>query len=197
MSSEQSGADRKGPFVQVGKVKDAHGIKGELFITLFAGEAAWLEKLKEIRLVSAMEPRQSRIFSAKSVRLHKNGLIAKTNEIKDRNEAESLRGWFFEIPEEFLISEIGETIYLKEIEGFKVFTKEKGEVGRVTGFASNTAQDLLIVTTSWGEFEIPFVEAYIDTLDFDSGELHLDLPQGLLGELDGELGGEREGDEPQ
>ena len=27
-------------FVRVGKVKDAHGIKGELFIILFAGEAA-------------------------------------------------------------------------------------------------------------------------------------------------------------
>ena len=176
-------------FVKVGKVKDAHGIKGELFLALFAGEAAWLGKLKSIRLVrdgmaegQAPSADSIKTYTVKSVRFHKNGLIAKTHEIKDRNEAESLKGWLFEIPEEFLVSEKGEQIYLREIEGFRVFTKAKGEVGTITGFGNNVAQDLIVVKTAWGEFEIPFVEAFVERIEYGSKEIHLDLPEGLLGE---------------
>lgn len=179
---------QESPYVRVGRVKDAHGIKGEIFITLFAGEAAWLGRLQEIRLVHETEG--AKLYSVKSVRLHKKGLIAKTNEIADRNEAETLIGWYLEIPSEFLVSEKGEAIYLREIQGFKVFTKAKGEVGTVENFASNGAQDLLVVRTNWGEFEIPFVEPFVESIEFDKRELHLDLPEGLLGE-------ELEGDEVQ
>ena len=172
-------------FVRVGKVKDAHGIKGELFLLLFAGEAAWLKKLIQIRLVTE-DSSQLRLLTPRSVRLHKNGLIAATAEILDRNEAESLKGWLFEIPSEFLVSMPGESIYLREIEGFQVITQAQGEVGTIVGFSSNGAQDLLIVKTADGEFEVPFVSAFVQKTDYDGRRIFLDLPPGLLGEKDGE-----------
>lgn len=172
-------------FVRVGKVKDAHGIKGELFIVLFAGEAAWLGDLKEIRLVNETGE-DVKSFPVKSVRLHKNGLIAKSGDIRTRNEAEALIGRLFEIPGEMLVSKPGETVFLREVHGFKVFTRQKGEVGTVTGFSSNGAQDLLVITTNWGEFEVPFVEAYVEEIDYDAHIMRLDLPEGLLGELEGD-----------
>lgn len=183
MSKEDSVSEEG--FVRVGRVKDGHGIKGEIFITLFAGEAAWLGKLKELRLVNEA-PVEVKAFSIKSARLHKNGLIVKTNEIRDRNEAEALKGWFLEIPSEFLVSDRGDSIYLHEIHGFRVFVKHKGEVGTIEGFSSNGIQDLLIVKTNWGEFEIPFVEPFVENIEYEAKEIHLDLPEGLLGELEGD-----------
>lgn len=172
-------------FVRVGKVKDAHGIKGELFIVLFAGEAAWLGDLEELRLV-AESGDDVQTFPVKSVRLHKNGLIAKSAEIRTRNEAEALIGRLFEIPASLLVAKTGDTPFLREVHGFKVFTKQKGEVGTVTGFSSNGVQDLLVIETSWGEFEVPFVEAYVEEIDYDGHLMRLDLPEGLLGELEGD-----------
>ena len=180
----------KEQFVRVGRVKDAHGIKGELFVVLFAGEAAWLEKLTQIRLVNEAPEPQLRVLAPKSIRLHKNGLIAKTEEIRDRNEAESLIGWYFEVPSELLVSEVGESIYLREIQGFRVITQAKGEVGTIAGFGTNGAQDLLLVKTAWGEFEIPFVEAYVQKIDYPASTVYMDLPEGLLGELEDEGGGD-------
>ena len=86
--------------VKVGKVKDAHGIRGELFVVIFAGEAAWLPKLESLRLLPNDEApaEQARTFEIKSVRAHKNGVIAKTSELKTRNDAEELKGWTLEIP---------------------------------------------------------------------------------------------------
>jgi 16S rRNA processing protein RimM len=189
-TSTNSGARFMSSYVKVGRVKDAHGIKGELFIKLFAGEAAWLEKLETIRLVPEAGDQPEKTLKVKSARVHKKGLIAKTEEIRDRNEAETLKGWIFEIPSDFLVSEKGDTIYLREIQGFKVFTKDRGEIGSVEDFGTNGAQDLLLVRTPSGDYEIPFVEAFVESIDYGKGEIRLDVPPGLLGDLDEEASGD-------
>ncbi|RYG62762.1 16S rRNA processing protein RimM [bacterium] len=120
-----------------------------------------LENLRLVKETGGMEPQ---IFSIKSVRAHKNGMIVKSADIKDRNQAETLKGLIVEVPEEFLTSETGEQIYLREILGFTVVTKAQGEIGQIEKFSSNVAQDLLVVNTASGTFEIPFVEAFVEKL---------------------------------
>ena len=169
-------------FVKVGKVKDAHGIRGELFLVFFGGEADWIDELDSIRLVNDLGEPDPKNFAIKSVRPHKNGMILKSADIKDRNMAETLKGRVIEIPEELLISEKGESIYLREILGFVVHTKAQGAVGPVTGFSSNVVQDLLVVKAKNGVFEIPFVKDFVETIDYDAKTIHMILPVGLLGE---------------
>lgn len=177
-------------FVTVGRVKDGHGLKGELFVTLFAGEAGWLPKLKTLRLTPPQgQAGEAREFAVSSARVHKNGLIVFSPDIRGRNEAESWKGWMLEIPHEFLVSEKGEQIYLIEIENYKVVVSGKGEVGRISGFSSNGVQDLLLVDTVKGEFEVPFVEAFVDDIDYANETVFLTLPEGLLGETDEETNG--------
>ena len=36
--------------VKVGKIKDAHGLKGELYFLSFSGEISWLENLSKVYL---------------------------------------------------------------------------------------------------------------------------------------------------
>ncbi len=173
--------------VRIGRVKDGHGIKGELFISLFAGEAAWLHQLETLTLCDpATEPgspesaRTAKKFKLKSARVHKKGLIVKTEELRDRNEAEALIGWLMELPEDLLVSKPGEAIYLREIQGFQVFTKTDGEVGLIESFATNGAQDLLVVRTARGVVEIPFVDAFVERIDYQAKVIHMSLPEGLL-----------------
>lgn len=200
----------EGAFVRVGKVKDAHGIRGELFIVLFAGEAAWLNQLKSIRLVNDPDAAAPRVnphqkltpakpakpqpkgpltFAVKSARLHKNGLIVKSADIRDRNQAEEMRGMLLEVPEAFLISKPGEELFLREVLGFSVvdLNREGMKIGNVTGFSSNGAQDLLIVDASTGKAEIPFVTDFVEKIDYSAKELRMKLPAGLLGELEDEV----------
>jgi 16S rRNA processing protein RimM len=168
-------------FVTIGRVKDAHGLKGELFITLKAGEAPWLKRLKELRLIPPSGG-DARNFAIKSARVHKNGMIVLSPDINGRNEAEALKGWSLEIPSEFLVSKRGEQIYLIEIQDFKLHVSGRGEVGTITKFSSNGAQDLLVVETPSGEFDIPFVDAFVKGIDYEAQVVEMDLPEGLLGE---------------
>lgn len=183
--------------VLVGRVKDAHGMKGELFITLKAGQADWLKDFKEFQLQSKSKD-QSKDFKVIKARVHKNGLIVVAEGIPHRTQAEGFKGWDFLIPKSLieLAPESGE-IYLGQVLGFKVEVKGRGEIGEVTGFRSHSAQDLLVVQAkdSEKEWEIPFVEPFIEKLDFESKKILMELPEGLLEvneEVDKEVSEEEE-----
>jgi len=168
----------------VGKVRDAHGLKGELFVVLFAKRADWIDQFQHFDLVrkELIEGKLEEVrhrFHVKRVKTHKQGLIVNPVEIQDRTAAESFQGAIFEIPTELLVSKEGETIYLREIEGFTVFNGEQ-EVGPVVGFLSNGPQDLLKVSSATGEALIPLVSEFVQQLDFKNKRLLMNLPEGLI-----------------
>lgn len=187
----------------VGRVKDAHGLKGELWVVLFAGEADWLESLRADGTfgLSRSESAESEVGSAptmyrlKGAKPHKNGLILQSPDIVDRTQAESMRGQFLTIPARYLVGE--EEYFLSEIEGFAVHVRSGDEeefapLGPITGFSHNGAQDLLLVAASDGEVMIPFVDDFVDVVRAGDRAVFMTLPKGLI---DVQLGREVDADE--
>lgn len=66
------------------------------------------------------------------------------------------------------------------IEGYSVFDQDKGYVGTVREFVRMKEQDLLRVDGQGKEILIPAVEPFIERMDHQNREIHLDLPEGLL-----------------
>lgn len=160
---------------KAGWVRDAHGLKGELYIQLFAKKADWLKEFKQYWLET---PKGRQVYEVDRAKPHRDGLIVKSKAIVDRTQAEGLKGAAFLIPAEYLAAKEGDTIFLKQIEGFKVVNGER-ELGAIIGFATNGAQDLLTVKTATKEILIPFVEAFIRQIDFDNRVVIMELPDGL------------------
>jgi 16S rRNA processing protein RimM len=163
---------------RVGWIKSAHGIRGELYIQLYAGQADWLDGLESIFFLND-ELKEWRVLAAKP---HKEGLILSVEGCADRNMAESLRGRAVYILEDLLVAEDGEEIFLHQILDFTVCDADGRRIGVIRGFATNGAQDLLRVEREGGAGEalIPFVDDFIVRLDFDKRELLMELPDGLL-----------------
>lgn len=183
-------------FRVVGRVKDAHGLKGEIWVVLFAGVADWLDSMKDEGkyLLSKKESLAGLAmtdlaeFPMKGARAHKNGVILHSAIVKDRTAAEGFKGHFLVIPEEYLVSDEGDSYFLSEIEGFRVL-EDKREIGVITGFSHNGAQDLLQVTLVKGVregvkakdvIEIPFVKELVVEVDDDGKVVHVELPEGLI-----------------
>jgi 16S rRNA processing protein RimM len=166
-------------FKLIGKVKDAHGLAGEIFILVFSKEVSWAKKIKTIALCRQQNLTSARFYQVKRAKPHKEGLIVALENVSDRNQSESLRGELFFIPEDLLISKKGERIFLSEILGYQVFDGDEA-IGEVKDFSSNGPQDLLIVAGGKDSYEIPFVESFIVKIDFDKNSVHMKLPEGLL-----------------
>lgn len=169
----------------VGWVQSAHGIRGELFIRLKAGQADWRD---DVTAFSLLKPGQDKpeTFKIEKLSPHKDGLIVSFG-WNDRNLAEEWRKSTVYINEDLLEADEGEQIFLKQLLEFSVLDTSGKVLGVIRGFASNGMQDLLrVYPSSGGEALVPFVEAFIKHIDFDKQQLTMDLPPGLfdLGESD-------------
>jgi len=154
-------------------------LKGELFLFLFAGTADWFKPNIQIGIATYPEAEPQEFFKILQLKKHKDGFILQLDKVQNRTQSESLSKKFVFIHKNYLESKKGEMPFLSELLNFKVFDKNV-PIGQVTGFSSNRAQDILIVTLSENRFEIPFVDAFIKEINYDLKIIHLDIPEGLL-----------------
>jgi 16S rRNA processing protein RimM len=149
-------------------------------VRLYAGESEWHGEAEELSLL-LKNATALRAFKIQKASPHKDGLIVKFAEIRDRNQAEELAKAGVYVSEDLLEAGEGETVYLKQIENFELVDKEGAVLGRIVGFASNGPQDLLRVRLSGDEEAlVPLVDAFLVHIDFDKQQVTMDLPPGLL-----------------
>lgn len=164
--------------LHVGKVKQAHSLRGEVYILIFSKDISWLKKIKNILLVNHS---QEKIVSVIKTKPFKDGFIATLDAVTDRNMSEALEGYEVWIPADLLKSMPNETPYLIEIQNFKVVDKTLGDIGIIREFSSNGQQDLLIIQSKSNiDFEVPFVDDFVLKIDSENKTIFTDLPEGLI-----------------
>lgn len=163
----------------VGKVREAHGLKGDLYVLVFSGDITWAKRMKTFGL-KTKDSEELKTFTVERTKPFKKGIIVKAAEISDRTAAEGVEHLEFFIDESLLVSKPGETIYLSEIKNFKLKDPEQKILGQIVGFSSNGVQDLLIVDDGSKKVEVPFVDAFIKKIDFKHQAVVMDLPEGLF-----------------
>jgi len=166
-------------WVCVGKILRAHSLKGELFLFLFAGSSDWYSPDMEVGLSPYQKQSPKVYLKLESLKPHKNGFIVRFPNITNRNESEILSKQFIFISDDLLVSEKGELPFLHEFLEFVVFNYSS-PIGQITGFSSNGAQELLIVTNRDKIYEIPFVPNFIIETNYQNKTLKFELPDGLL-----------------
>ena len=173
-------SDSRSEFKHVGKVMDAHGIRGDVYCLVFSGDVRWLDDLESLYFKPPLSKSTPKEYKIKRAKAFKRGFIVTLEGVADRNQAEALKGSELWLPNDLFVSEDGESIYLNEILQFKLNDQVLGEIGQITGFSSNTAQDLLLVETVNGVVEVPFVKEFVTEIDFAKQLVKTNLPEGLL-----------------
>jgi len=163
----------------IGHVKDAHSLTGELFVVVYSKEISWLPNLKTAKLVNPKTELET-ILEIERSRSHKNGFIIKAKEINDRTQAEAVKKYKFEISRDLLISEEGEGLYLTEVLGFKLYSQENEELGEIVDFSGSSYQDLAVVQAKDFQFEIPFVDDFIQEIIYEDKKVIMNIPEGLI-----------------
>lgn len=161
-------------FKKIGKIKDAQGLKGDVFIIFFSKDYSWATEIETFYL------QNQTALVVENMAPHKEGLKVKFKSVSNRNQSEALKGQELYLPENFFESNEGEAVYLSEIENFQVIDSTYENVGVVTGFYDNGAQDILIVTSEEKVFDIPFVDDFIEKIDYSKKIIFMNLPEGLL-----------------
>lgn len=183
--------------VQVGRVLGAWGVRGSLKVQAFSADPQALLGNTRWFLVPPPEAAPARAVPAFALPLHitdarEHGehIVATAKGLSNRDEAQALRGCgVFVSRKSFPAAGEGE-FYWVDLIGLSVLNRSGLELGRVLGLLDTGAQSVLRVGYGAASFEpasasgveagrsaerlIPFVEAYVDGVDFQAGCIRVD-----------------------
>lgn len=168
--------------VEIGRLKKAHGLKGELRIQV---QEHYLEDLFDAEVLFLDLNGQQIPFFIEAFREEAVPPIVKLEDIDSKEAAERLQGKTIllrksdlqdpDIPEAALSGL--EFLYLK---GFMVLDPEGQEVGLIAEVEAYPQQEMAVVQGATNEYLIPIHKDMILHIDVDAKTLQLDLPDGLL-----------------
>jgi 16S rRNA processing protein RimM len=174
--------------VVVGRVGKPHGIRGEVTVELRTDEpdrrfaAGAVVHTRAPQGGEPQGPGRPTALTVRGTRWHQSRLLVSFEEVRDRTEAEAVRGLLLAVdvdpaespadPEEF---------YDHQLVGLDVVTAEGAQVGEVTEVLHGPGQDLLSVRAADGrEILVPFVAQLVPEVDLEAGRVVVVDRPGLL-----------------
>jgi 16S rRNA processing protein RimM len=159
--------------VEVAYIGDAFGIKGGFKVCPHSGDPEaifsskrWFLKRKANQPGVVGSVHLLRVGSAKE---HGDAVVATSADVPDRNAAEALKGCSIWVPRTSFPTLDADEFYWVDLIGCEVFNREGLRLGEVTELLSTGPQAVLVVRDSTSEpaaeHLIPFVAAYVDTVD--------------------------------
>ncbi len=152
-------------------VGPAHGLRGEVILDVRSDDPEVLAPGASLEIAG-----RGAALTVRSVRVHKDRVLASFEECASREDAEALRGARLLVEEH----EEVDAWYPHQLKGLAARTPGGEDLGTVTGLTPGAAQDLLLVKTPAGTVMVPFVTQLVPTVDVEGGVVIIDAPPGLF-----------------
>lgn len=164
--------------VQVGYVSGAFGIVGGLRVTPFSMDADALLKVKTWWL----DKPALHSVSVRTAKMHGGDVVATLVDLRDRNEAEALKGAAVQVSRSEFPKLEEDEYYWSDLIGLDVVNLEGEALGKVTDMMHNGAQSILRIAPAdagapdakVSERLVPFVEHFVKKVDLGAKLITLD-----------------------
>ncbi|NND02587.1 MAG: ribosome maturation factor RimM [Acidimicrobiia bacterium] len=163
--------------IPVGYIRRAHGLHGDVILRpltddpdrFVVGAAFESDEVPPRRLTIA------------DIREHKDGLLLRFEEVRNRNPADAMRGVTLTIDPHERRDLAQDEYWPEDLEGLSVELVDGTTLGTVESVITGGAQDRLVVATDAGAaVEVPFVAAIATEVDLAAGRIVIDPPPGLF-----------------
>lgn len=165
--------------IEIGKIINTHGIKGELKIissTDFEEERFAVGKRVNIQFGKDLIP-----MEVASFRRHKGCLLVAFKDLLNINFVEKYKGCVISVDSEGLQELDEDEVYFYQLVDCKVIDEEHNELGSVVEIIETSAHDILRIRNDEGkEVLIPYVDAFIVDVDVDEKMITVHLIEGFV-----------------
>ncbi len=164
--------------VLVGRVRRAHGVRGEVVVEALSDVSGRF--VVGARLLVTPVGGARRTLRAETVRGHNEGLLVRFEGVVTRDDADLLRGADLEVLSSQSPRAPAGAFYYFELVGCRCRDGRYGELGRVAEVVEDGGGLLLEIESPGRHLLVPFVRAFLKSVDVTAGEIELDLPEGLI-----------------
>ena len=168
-------------WIEVGRVSRAHGVRGDVRVTLSTDNPDRFVKGAVLHGVPSRpglrQAESGRVtLEIESIKGMADSPIVKFAGVDDRTQAEGFRGWVLQVPlSELPALEDGE-FYSFELEGLEARSLDGTVVGVVREVLESPAHDLLAIElSSGGEMLAPFIHEFVPVVEVESGYVTVDV----------------------
>ena len=176
-------APSAGEFFIVGRVRKAHGLRGELAVEVITDvpDAVFASGARLFAGTTAgdLAP-ESKELHVEHATPFKGGLIVRFREIGDRTEAERWRDRYFLVPAAELSPPEDGEVYVHELIDMRVVLTSGEEVGRVIDVYELPQGLTLDVRRTEGTVMLPFSDRVVTSVDREGRVITVDPPEGML-----------------
>jgi len=160
----------------IGRVRTAHGVRGELKVESYSGETDHFLKLARLALVRGDERRE---FVVESIRPAHRTVLAKLQGVDSPEAAKKWRGWEIVVPRQDASTLGDDEYYLADLVGLRVVFDERDR-GVVSAVLEGAKTVLLEVALDEDARRlVPFQAEFVTSVDFESGTLTLSTDEVL------------------
>lgn len=170
-------------YMEVGKLVNTHGVKGEFKVIASTDDPKRFELLKTIFI----ETKSGLVeFPITSVRYMKNFVLLKLENIDDMTEAEKYKTCLLKIPKEEALPLEENEYYVGDLYNMNVVTKEGEALGQISEVLFTGSNDVYIVRkkgdTKTKELLIPAIKDCILDVNLADNIMTVHLLEGLRDE---------------
>lgn len=158
--------NKEDSYVNIAKIVNAHGIKGEVKLVLFLEDFSLFKKFNFIT-----DHERTRSFSFKIKKMSDSGVIASIEGVNDRTEAEKLKGLGLFVNKQELPDASEDEFYYSDLIGLDVLLENKEFFGKVISVHDYGAGDILeiMLDSSKKNFFFPFSKESVPEINLEKG----------------------------
>ena len=161
-------------YIEIGKIVNTYGIKGQLKIVPYTDNIKRFEKLKKIYI-------NEKEYLIENVKYIKNIVILKLQGINTIEQAEEYRNLYMYIDRKDAIKLPKDTYFIRDLIGIEVYTNDGEKLGRIDDIFKTGSNDVYVVRNSLGkQILLPAISSVIEKIDLENKKVIVNLIKGLI-----------------
>jgi 16S rRNA processing protein RimM len=171
-------------FLNVGKIVNTHGIKGE--VRVISQTDFPEERYRQGERLTLFRENQAPLeLTISGHRKHKNFDLLTFEGYPNINDVEPFRNGILKVSKDELGELAENEFYYHEIIGLTVVDEQVKVIGKIKEILSPGANDVWVVQRKGKKDAlIPYIESVVKQIDLAQGEVHVEIPEGLLDDED-------------
>jgi len=160
-------------FIEVGRIVNAHGIRGDVKVQPIDCEPELIARCKKVYLDGAAR-------TAANSRVHKGCVLLHLPGVEDMDAALALKGKIISIRRQD--ARLPDGVYFAaELVGLQALDAETGEsLGELREVLPYPAHDVYRIVGNGKDFMVPAVPAFIRDIDLEGGVIRIHMMEGLI-----------------
>ncbi|GFO70157.1 ribosome maturation factor RimM [Geomonas limicola] len=162
----------------IGKIQATQGIRGQLRVIPFAGDASSISLLDHVLIKAPSGALES--FPMRSAKAHGKRVILTLSQFDNINQVLHLvgreiyaeRGQLPELPDD--------EFYWSDLLGLEVVSQEGEVLGELVDIIETGSNDVYVVRLEGREVLVPALEDVVLSVDLEANRMTVSLPEGLL-----------------